>query len=173
MTAARNAQRAAERDEAVYRKQREDERLTAPSVPQWMRRVRGGAEPDPDREARLEQKRANVRALHDRYRAARLNTLHTLYVHARKFITTEGDLQKEIEDVFVHSPQQWNSDGAGENIWNTGPPSTVREMLSSQSRKGMSEADVSYVGQSTLSERRLEEIAAELTGGKIAKEWQK
>ncbi|KAI9887995.1 MAG: hypothetical protein M1823_000116 [Watsoniomyces obsoletus] len=170
-TAARNAKRAAERNEAVYRKQAEDERLTAPSVPQWMRRVRVGPVPDPDREARLEQKRANVRALHEEYRAKRLDTLHTLYVHARKFITTEGDLQKEIEAVFVHTPQQWAGLAPGENIWNAGPPSTVREMLSSQTRKGMSEVDQSSQGQSTLHEQRLQEIAAELTGGKIVKEW--
>lgn len=163
--AIRSARKRAERQEALYREQREDERLTLPSVTQAMQKVKVGILPDPHREARIAEKRANVAATMAKQSSKRQRALHELYINARYFITTEEQLNNEIDKVFVPRPKEWG-DEEPRNIWSQGPPPTTHDMLNELRREGQGfkENDESYVA---ITEKRLMRIGEELTGGKM------
>ena len=158
--------RRAERQEAVYRKPRDDERLTTPSVTQTMKQLQAGPLPDPTRSERLARQQANLRAMEEAHRQKRQQALHTLYMNARSFITTEADLSRTIEAVFVANSRDWEDAGPGENIWNRGPPMTMQSMLASISPKFQARLENSEEKYS-LKQRRLMRIGSELTGGEV------
>ena len=163
--ATRSARKRAERQEALYREQREDERLTLPSVTQAMQKVKVGILPDPHREARMAEKRTNVAATMAKQSSERQRALHELYINARYFITTEEQLNNEIDKVFMPRPKEWGTEDA-HNVWSQGPPPTTQDMLNQLRREGQGfkENDESYVA---ITEKRLMRIGEELTGGKI------
>lgn len=123
----------------------DDEVFTASSVSPLLTPYTGPT-PDPDRFTRLAVKAQN-QALHaTKAVAERRAHLHTLYTHARRFITTEEQLNQELERVFVPSPQWWvatnNPDRVrlttGDNVWSRGPQLRVSQMLADREseRKG-------------------------------------
>ncbi|KAI9784919.1 MAG: hypothetical protein M1816_000555 [Peltula sp. TS41687] len=165
--AARKSTRRAERERALSQPQREDERLTSPSVTQAMKQLQIGVLPDPDREARIAAKAANVAAIQQRIREKRKDLLHTLYVNARAFITTESHLDDEIEKVFVQQPREWANDiGSGKSIWHRGPPESMQDLINVANGKEHLQMDRGK-GPERLAEQRLRRIAEELTGGKL------
>ncbi|TVY27129.1 hypothetical protein LHYA1_G005276 [Lachnellula hyalina] len=153
-----------ERARLVHAPQREDERLTSPTITEAVRKLQLGPVPDPQREERVAAKAQRVKAKEARREEARKNALHTLYMHARSFITTEEQLDKQIEAIFVPHPFKG---AATDNIWDAvGPPPTVQALLSTVKHTER-EAVRYHGGPGALTGQRMKKIAEELTGGKM------
>ena len=89
--------------------------------------------------------------------------LHTLYMNARSFITTEEELDAEIEKIFVEDPHA--SGNLNDNIWSVkGAPPSVLTMLSAVNNTQKKAIDF-HRGPAALTGRRMKKIAEELTGG--------
>jgi hypothetical protein len=166
----RAAKKGAERETAVYRDTPEDERLTSPSVVEAMKSRQAGSVPDPDRQTRIAEKLARVKAREAQKEEEKQDALHVLYMNARGFITTEQQLHEEIERAFSPSTLQPvfgkpRSTAPG-SIWDQGRPKTIRDML----REGIIETKRTSVRAdeaSRLAAERVNRIAGELTGGKL------
>ena len=164
--ARRGEKRSAEREARVHRPMREDDRLTTPTITTAMKMMQIGAAPDPDREARLAEKTARIQAQEREEKEHRQDALHTLYMHARDFITTEAQLSDEVERVFKPIAIEWAGDAAGDNIWNTGSPETVQDLLNSVNKMD-DKAIRRHESYARQSHERVLRVAEELTGGKI------
>jgi hypothetical protein len=165
LVASRSAAKSRQRDAAVAAPQREDERLTRPTVRRAVRQLQKGRVPDPGREERLAAARARVAATEVARAAERKDALHTLYMHAREFITTEAQLEAEIEKSFVEFPFGPEHPGKT-SIWETGAPPTVAEMLS-EVNNTQKAAVAFHRGPGHVTGKRMTRIAEELTGGKM------
>ena len=155
-----------QREAAVYGPQREDERLTSSTVRQAVRELQEGRLPDPKREARIAEASKRVQAKEMSREDARKDALHTLYMHAREFITTEAQLDAEIEKIFVAEPFGREHPGKT-NIWDAyGAPPTVQDMLSAVNNTQKTALDY-HRGPGPLTGKRMTRIAEELTGGKM------
>lgn len=154
------------REAAVHAPQREDERLTSPTITQAVRQLQKGRLPDPGREERLAISRERVQQKEFEREEQRQNALHTLYMNAREFITTEAQLDAEIEKIFVEFP--FGNVHAGKtNIWDAyGAPPTVQDMLSTVNNTQKSALDY-HRGTAPMTGKRMTRIAEELTGGKM------
>jgi hypothetical protein len=145
------SERNAAREEALTKPDREDVRLTLPSV---LKVLQGKAEvADPRREDRLAEKRANWVKKEERRRAERAALLHELYIDASEFIVTETQLDAVIEAKFSELS------GPHEFLTRILPP-TVTELLAQKSRttggvaSGMTESGaVGEVGAALTGER--------------------
>lgn len=153
-----------ERERLLAAPQREDERLTNPTVRESMRIVKLASIPDPRRAERLVEKAERVKAKEARREEARKNALHTLYMHARSFITTEEQLDEEIEAIFVPMPFP---DSSSNNIWDAMKgPKTVQDLLSEVNHT-QKDAVAYHAGPAVITGERMKKIAEELTGGKM------
>lgn len=155
-----------QREAAVHAPQREDERLTSTTVRQAIRQLQKGRVPDPGREERIAHAAERVKAKEIAREVQRKDALHTLYMHAREFITTEEQLDAEIEKIFVEFP--FGAEHAGKtNIWDAyGAPPTVQDMLSTVNNTQKSALDY-HRGPGFITGKRMTRIAEELTGGKM------
>ncbi|KAI9762809.1 MAG: hypothetical protein M4579_000162 [Chaenotheca gracillima] len=168
--AARSEQRRREREALVSQPPREDDRLTSPSITASMRQLQGGAPPDPHRAERVVAKTARYHQKLAERDAERRDSTHTLYMHARNFITTEAKLDDTIDDVFRLQPPAWDSNRmGGENIWNLGAPESVQELLARMGRQDPAKSStlMEVENASHLLDQRIKKIAEELTGGKM------
>lgn len=158
----------AERNRALEAPEREDERLTNPSVLHNAKPTKHQILPDPDREARLAQKRANVAAMEAMRQDDRRDLIHTLYVNAGNFITTGKQLDSAIDRVFDNQDQFTTDQRPGLNVWNLGSPETVQQLLGKANKdpRGQKAVD-SAEGNTLITEKRMRRIAEELTGGKM------
>ncbi|KAL9611474.1 MAG: hypothetical protein Q9167_003872 [Letrouitia subvulpina] len=143
-----------------------DEQHTQPSTLSSSLPHRGSL-PDPDRAARLEQKRRNVEAHLARKREARRDDLHVLYTNAQNFIVTEEALSKEVDRVFDNLEQFRVEMTPGLNIWNRGFPPTVKEMLQRSSIGEGNTAVERESGHEALTSERVKRVGEELTGGRM------
>lgn len=169
--AGRSATKRAEHERLGRREQREDEALTEPSIPSLMKQFQKGIVPDPDRLARVEQKRAVVEAKKLEKLEQRRDALHTLYMNAGSFITTEEQLQTAIDQAFPNGPNKaWYNAAIsikeGISVWNVGPPDTVRGMLSKTNKTGGRAMEYN-AGYAKVTGDRVRRIAEELTGGRM------
>jgi hypothetical protein len=164
VVAGRSKQKRRLREQLVNAPQREDERLTSPTILAANRTVTTGILPDPDREARVAAKAARVQAKQQALEDARKDALHTLYMNARNFITTEAQLEKKIEEIFVPDPHAPNN--LNQNIWDFGTPPTIETMMNSLGDRH-SNAIKYGSGPAATSLKRMKKIAEELTGGKM------
>jgi len=148
--------------------QREDERLTDPTIMAANKELQRGPVPDPNREARLQASIARVKAKAEMKAEQRMAALHTLYMHARDFITSEAQLQEAIEKTFTTSPfKHIPGKEYVQNIWNAeGSPPTVQDMLS-QVNNTQKTAMHFHEPPAVLTGKRMSKIAEELTGGKM------
>lgn len=114
---------------------------------------------DPDASERLAQSLANVEAQKLKKQERNMDHIHSLYVNARKFITTEKHLLEEIERVFpaTNNPAWENENQHGDSIWNLGAPPTVASIA----------GGADELSQWEQVQGRTKQIAEELTGGKI------
>ncbi|KAG0645621.1 hypothetical protein D0Z07_8515 [Hyphodiscus hymeniophilus] len=162
----RSRMKSKRREALVYAPQREDERLTSTTVRQAVRQVQKGRVPDPGREERVAVAAERVKAKNIAREVQRKDALHTLYMHAREFITTEEQLHAEIEKVFVEFP--FGPEHVGKtNIWDAyGAPPSVRNMLSTVNNTQKSAMDY-HRGHGFITGKRMTKIAEELTGGKM------
>lgn len=185
--AAKSTRRQNERARLMTQPPREDERLTNTSIPTSMRITApggsGSSSPsstllnDPTTAATIHARRlANVEKQERSLLESRRDALHTLYMHARAFITTERQLNAEIARVFDNPETEWGTAALeGENIWNLEPPTTVATMLQESSGGTRSESR-NLIGLATqrgnthkyrTDQRRMKRIAEVLSGGKI------
>ncbi|KAL2061313.1 hypothetical protein VTL71DRAFT_7586 [Oculimacula yallundae] len=159
---AQSKTRSIRREKALHAPQREDERLTNPTVTKLNRTLQSGAVPDPDRATRVAAKIARVEAIALAKEEARRDALHTLYMNARTFITSEEELDAEIEKIFVENPHDGH---VGDDIWAAeGQPPTVQEMLSAVNNTQKRAVDF-HAPSAILTGKRMKKIAQELTGG--------
>jgi hypothetical protein len=153
------------RDKRLHAPQREDERLTNPTIKEANRILQSGPVPDPNRAIRIVEKAARVQAKEAAREEERRNALHTLYMHARSFITTEEQLDKIINEIFVPSPH--DPGNMSDNIWDVKEaPPTVQDMLSTVNNTQRS-AVAYHAGPAAITGERMKKIAEELTGGKM------
>ncbi|KAI4721395.1 hypothetical protein E4T48_02335 [Aureobasidium sp. EXF-10727] len=171
--ATRATLRQQEREARLHLPEREDERLTAPSIDDnLVSLLQKGPLPDPNREARL----ADMRQRHGLKQAARQedrrDALHSLYVNARDFIVNDAQLSTAIDKAFgtVAQPRAFGQNGA--SIWDNTPsaPSSIVDMLNSATARGVrgGALNQSAMNRDTaLTAARVRRMAAELTGGQL------
>lgn len=159
----RGARRQAERQQLIDDKEREDERLTNPSISPVMRLARTGRFlSDPNRVSRLADMARRVQAKEAKMADARQDAIRTLYTHAKDFITTEAQLDSAITAAFENP--SWGHKGS--SVWANGPPETVQQMLNRANRTGTGR--FGDEGQSVkITTTRVQRIVEELTGGKL------
>ncbi|OBT53226.1 hypothetical protein VE04_05830 [Pseudogymnoascus sp. 24MN13] len=148
--------------------QRESDRLTSPTITAAMATFQHGALPDPNRAARIAASAEKVAAKIKAQEEARRDSLHSLYMHARSFITTEKELDAEIDKIFTERPFAHVHGRENEtNIWDAeGSPMTVFSMLSEVSNTQKKAVDY-YQTPAKVTGKRMVKIAEELTGGKM------
>ncbi|EPE33944.1 hypothetical protein GLAREA_06957 [Glarea lozoyensis ATCC 20868] len=144
--------------------QREDERLTNPTITKAMSQLQVGHINDARREERIEEMKARVAKKEAIREEERQNALHTLYMHARSFIVNEQQLDARIEEIFTEKPFFGSQ---GNNIWDAqGQPKSVQEMLAEINKTQKNVVD-RYAGPAIITGKRMQKIAEELTGGKM------
>lgn len=154
-----------ERTKALQAPQREDERLTNPTITSAVSTLQTGAVPDPNRQQRIAEKEARFAAREAAKAEQRKDALHTLYMHARDFIVTEKQLNDEIDRIFVDAP--FKNHPHKDNIWDAyRAPETVQDMLL-EVNNTQKQAVLYHKGPSHITGQRLKRIAEELTGGKM------
>jgi hypothetical protein len=157
-----------ERHERLSNKpEREDVRLTSPSLHNSVRRILEG----PITYQTVTHEKPNqYLKIQDKKSAERKDQLHTLYTHARSFIVTEEAMNEALDKAFGtdDNPVTWN--GGGNSIWSAGEPASMKDMLdkdkalNTRHRNDLGEANVESVAQ-----KRMRRIAEEFTGGRIVK----
>jgi hypothetical protein len=150
-----------DRNRRLRAPQREDERLTDPTIKEANRILQSGPIPDPNREARVAEKSARVQAKEAAREEQRKNALHTLYMQARSFITTEEQLDAKIEEIFKE-PREGESD----NVWDIAAPPSIQDMLASINKTEKKAVNF-HSGPAQVTGQRMKKIAEELTGGKM------
>jgi hypothetical protein len=164
--AIRSEQKTKERDRLVTQAERVDERLTSASVPQAMKPEKGLPNARAANKPRRRQRK-------DKKKGERRDALHTLYMNARNFITTEEQLDAAIEKAFPEggNPEFATDTKLGDNIWNVGAPATIAELLDANvsrvrkdfTKAGLTEADHKF----KIDQERMKRIAEELSDGKM------
>ncbi|KAI9716190.1 MAG: hypothetical protein M1828_000416 [Chrysothrix sp. TS-e1954] len=145
--------------------------LTRPTMTKLMSNTGGKLPPDPYVAERLAAGKARVLEKEAARSEARKANLHTLYMHARDFITTESQLSQAIEKAFgtPENPMTWQD---GVSIWHTGNPPTLAQIA--RKDKGSRQPEVTGASQNenqkqnqSIMKQRLGKVAEELTGGKM------
>lgn len=157
----RSQKKQAQREEVLQQPEREDEMLTRPSIVEEMMPKRMGVLPDPDRELRLQVSQARLEAAETRRRTDREDALQSLYMNARSFITSEEQLNAEIDRVFPEGQNDAfrNDARPGESVWNIGPPPTVQSIVTDAKKNESARWD--------LIQDRIKKLSEEVTGGKL------
>ncbi|KAL4899725.1 hypothetical protein BDW74DRAFT_162894 [Aspergillus multicolor] len=152
------------RNHVLRQPDRADELLTRPTIPQIMIPKHTPVLPDPGRKNRLQASQRRTERKAHLKEMERRESLHTLYMNAREFITTETQLAAEIEKVFPDGENEaWRNDTKnGENIWNKGLPKTMASRTAEFGREVGREAQKWDAVQG-----RLQKLGEEITGGKI------
>jgi hypothetical protein len=171
--AIRSEQKGKERDRLINQAERIDERLTSATVPQAMKPGKGLQILRAETGGRRRSRRKRVVEGRERKEEERRDALHTLYINARNFITTEEQLDAEIAKAFPEggNPEFATDTKLGDNIWNLGSPATIAELLDANvsrvrkdfTKAGLTEADHKF----NIDQERMKRIAEELSGGKI------
>lgn len=171
----RSKQRQEEREALLAKPEREDERLTSPTIELELQKLLETASiEDPDRGARLAAMRARVAQKAADRDEAQTSALHALYLNAREFIVNEAQLTAAIDQEFGtdQEPRVWDMHHSdpSRSVWNLGRPATVQDMLNRANGKGgngMSAVSSSTRGTSNvITKERITRMIEELTGGK-------
>jgi len=164
--AARSHKKQQDRDARLNAPQREDERLTNPTVKEAVRDLQLGPVADPQRESRIAEMKQRVEAKEAAREEARQNALHTLYMHARSFIVTEEQLNAEVDRIFVEKPFPKAEDA---NVWEAfGVPLTIDAMVRGLEGRQKTVYESSKArNPAHKAEERMARISEEFTGGKL------
>ena len=155
---------------------REDERLTNVSTPTEMLPGKAKLLSAEQAEAIWSLKQQNVLKHQEKLDNMNSYALHSLYMNARNFITTEEQLLAEVEKKFLpagRNPDFRRSDFAetGDNIWVKGVPSTVKDLISENTarapKNGQPPVPSEMKAKFRKDQERMKRIAEELTGGKL------
>jgi hypothetical protein len=152
------AQKRAAHEILVAQPEREDERLTNPTILNALRPGQRTPLPDPKRAERVAAMKARYAAKEAAKHEERQNDLHSLYMTARDFIVTEEQLERKVEEVFE---DPWFKKNPEHSIWDKeGYPDTAESMLvdMSKARKG---------AVADITRERAKRLAEELIGGKM------
>ncbi|KAA8896179.1 hypothetical protein FN846DRAFT_966092 [Sphaerosporella brunnea] len=146
------------REEKLAAAEREDVRLTLPSILSTIRLQEKGLK-DPDRAQRLQEMAARREAQVQKKKQERQQLIHELYLNAGDFILTERDLDRAIDEQFREKDQ------TQVYLERTKPP-TVREMLVQKERNAQGEG----LGGMGLGaeESAILEVGGALTGGRMS-----
>ncbi|KAG8533195.1 uncharacterized protein KY384_001978 [Bacidia gigantensis] len=149
--------------------ERDDERLTMPTIIPSEVPKKQVLLPDPQREERLATKAGNVVYQKEAQEEERKDMLHKLYVSSGKFVTTVEQLDKLITDVFDDEMAFANDNSKGANIWHLGLPDSTEQLLrtSGQGRRARSNKAVDGSVRDQLTDERTKQLGDELTGGKV------
>ena len=153
------------RSRILHQPERKDETLTRQSIPEEFLKekklLQNGTLPDPSRMERLVQSQKSLARVSSKHVHRRQRALQSLYMNARQFITTEAQLNAEIEKVFPDGENEaWRNDHRpGENIWNMGPPFSINSIANAASSSETAKWDVS--------QERLKKLGEGITGGKL------
>ena len=160
----------------VHAPEREDERLTRPTLLRSASPLSATVLPDPHHAERMAEKRRRYQELQAAKDEERLSALHTLYINSKDFIVSQADLEKKVSAEFDKPFYQNNPD---RGIWDEeGYPEDLRWLVAQQAMRSDQYAaalgkgkpgDVAIEQNSRLLERSMERaqrIADELTGGK-------
>lgn len=166
--AKRSKMKQEDRERRLHAPMREDERLTSTTVTAAMSQLQLGELPDPFRGKRLSAAAARVQAKQRQLQDRRQNALHTLYMNARSFITTEEHLNAEIDKVFVEKPfAEIFSKSHTTSIWDAkGAPPNVENLLQQGGSSQRTTMEASK-GPAAITGKRMVRLAEELTGGKM------
>jgi hypothetical protein len=173
LVAIRSEQKRKERERLISQAERVDERLTNSSVPQAMMPGKALKINEADVEARYKKKMSNLEKQWREKAEERREALHTLYMNARSFITTDEQLDAAIEKAFPkgNNPEFATDTKLGDNIWNVGSPATIADLLdagASRVRKDFSKAGLTETDHKfAIDQERMKRIAEELSGGKM------
>lgn len=137
-----------DREALLAAKQREDVRLTLPSVLSTLR-SNDSSHMERISEERLAEKQAMREAKEEEKRAARIESFHELYLNAREFILTEKQLDEVIEKEFVQK----------DHFYKTLPQTVEDMLLQVQNNRA-------HFGR----DPKMMEIAGQLTGAKLVPE---
>lgn len=173
--------------------EREDARLTNVSVPQAMKPATAKSsikalEAELANAKQLHaQKLANYAATQSAKHEEKMDALHTLYMNARSFVTTEKQLNALLRQQFDDKKRFENDEGEGDSLWHLGSPVSVKDMIADAT--GRPRARIGSASGAVLSsmngrerfasqrkdvdeivgrdQERLKKIAERLSGGKI------
>lgn len=169
---ASQASRYRNHEELVSRPEREDERLTAPSHGLDLEALYHGRVADPSRDFRLASKRERLATFEEARSAERLESVHSLYMTARKFIVTPEQLDAQIEKAFGSDeyPITFGRYGYGNeatSIWENGKPESVQTMMDRANNSRQTKTVNNLSGFIGVNQKRVKRIAEALTGGKM------
>ena len=157
-----------------YAPEKEDVRLTSPSVLQSSLPKRQQLQPTLQDQSQFEQAartarvQANLAKKKSLTKEDKRDLLHTLYVNAGDFSTTEAQLEEKIKQAFDDMDQFKTDVKDGMNIWNLGVPETTRELVTRFGRRAESNKAVDAAdANEQVTKERVKRIAELLTGGKI------
>lgn len=174
----RSARNAEEREEALNRPEREDERLTAPSHNLDLEELMHGGLRDPTRGRRLKRMKARtVKTLQTKERQ-RMEHLHTLYTKARSFIVTQKQLDDAIETAFgtEENPALFSTDYSSPeeaySVWALGQPDRLQDIMNRVNKVAGAGAATTPTGyqQVEINRERIKKVAEILTGGEMGGE---
>lgn len=168
MTRAINAKseaKQAEHARLMAQAEREDARLTNNSIPEGMKPGKHHEISEKELWEIYEKKKANVDRQAAERAEERRDKLHTLYMNARNFITTEEQLNKHIEMEF--DEKFFGEFESAASMWATSPPDSIKTMIE-RTRGGHSvrlgeEASERF----NRDQERMKRIAEKLSGGKM------
>ncbi|QIW97293.1 hypothetical protein AMS68_002811 [Peltaster fructicola] len=165
--------RAKEREEAVNRPVRDDERLTAGSNNFDYDSLLRGEIREGDRAKLMRESKRRFEVREARKKQERFQHLHTLFTKASSFITRPEQLDTALEEAFgtdenpVTFAQEYSKWEEAHSIWAHGKPVTIQELLRSANKVGDGSGQLGPE-QLALREARLKKVAETLTGGTMA-----
>lgn len=167
----RGAQRQHEQNRLINQPPRDDEVFTNPSVSKAVLDFLNSSRIDHSQDQKeVERKKLRVSSREAIKSDLRRSALHTLYLHAREYITTEEQLSTTIDETFGFegnlprfSPY---SSAQARSIWARDAPPTTAMLLGKQQGQSRTALDANE-GYLTPTQKRIQRIAEELTGGKI------
>lgn len=120
--------------------------------------------PTQDEQAR---RKADVTKHENARKDERLQSLHSLYLHAKDFIISEEQLDQEIDKVFGDEevPMYWA--GNHQSVWGVGKPKGTSDMIGSSMQNTGDDNLTPKEETNRQIMERLMKITGRLTGGKI------
>ncbi|KAG5953132.1 hypothetical protein E4U53_006801 [Claviceps sorghi] len=150
--------------------EREDDRLTRPTILNSIRDTRVYS--DPNRFSRADESRTKFLARENTKLEARRDAIMELYISASNFIVHENELKAEIdkiftEDYFRQQSQEAYRQGSTENTWGIyGRPPSIANMMETSTGASTKVMDLDE-SEFDRSVKRQKRIAEDLTGGKM------
>ncbi|OJD36892.1 lipid phosphate phosphatase 2 [Diplodia corticola] len=169
--AKRGTQRQNQQLSLINQRPRDDEVFTNPSVSKVVRDFLSGVY-NTVSDKNVLQKKAVIARREAGKTEHRKEALHKLYTHAKEYILTEDQLSKAIEDTFGTEDNlpgfATGNSKQGRSIWARGSLLNTAQMLAAN--QGRSNRAVTNKSSPEVTQKRIHQIAEELTGGKIPRQ---